>query len=1842
MVQPSGRRQQDQPLFSFLSNIGPGQREYMRPYRPSYETPQEEAFAKFLFEQSLPEPSQPDILSSILMMPLKMQQDLFQAVFQPGRFKARRAEEPGMTELEGLLMSLPGIGAIPAAALRGATLAQMARLGTTYAGAGARATVRATVREAGAVGRTVGQRTRRAMAEQRGGPMEDAMDRYTERLDLLDELEEELANVKAMLEVTAEETKTIRPPWAVGLTNAELRAIAKQEGVDIRNPDWFDALDSKIIREAKQGAYQGYKYLAPDTGKAKSAMSARALNLEDQIAETKAEIARLETVMLRGGEPERITGTAIQPGMGIGERPQQGQLMAETLGAGERIPLADVEQVAKRIARKQEVAQGQAEMPMVAERATETRAVPEVVGPIEVEIRFPPGPELAKALRSAKDPDIGAVIENSGMRRVVVDPPYSFDLSQEAGVAPGGIVRLNPDVMRPANSLLHEAGHIMWDRASTAEKKFLTDAVSSIRALLAKHAPGYLREFQEGSPEEAVAGMFALLKDPEMPAALRAKLVAFQPSGRSLEAAYGVISSAVPQSTKVKSYVKSWEAVEKEDFGYIREGFDFAEAIRRYGDVKIGLEDVNGGTHWVPASVGARLLDDPISSGYIKEVRFWSAKQEVRLDDYTLNFLPELAKGLARVAPELADASPAVRRALSAADVEHVGLAAEHAVPQAEAAVRAAPPPVAAELAAEGAPPGALARIERPVAPSAPGELYREGPPTRYSRLANELAEAQITLAREVGGPPLVPPTVTRLGTIGPGGAGIPERFVARIPSFSDEVAGVVTASDPLTRALIGHTGINPSILVNTPAGKAVIAFYRQLMKGEIARNVALQAGLDFHAQAFTGRLGKVLPITREGFFGTTKRLWQDVFEDVLNGRAVSSLTAEQRAYVDDYGQIIREVNAQLVEEGVVPLRLVETLKVPRTVEKVRGVEVTRPSSPRVQRYYDEATEGYAKGIRYSTDPRASLEAYMRWAHRETLMKRMSEHLEPISVTGKEILQAKAPGVITVYENALAAAVKKAKELRALQGDMRGLQVGEEPAAKVGGAPAAAAKLRAARMERREALAARIQVVKTELAVLTHARNQARHAYSNALDAARRSTVAPGKLFGRLESDIPVGVWHNRFFPQKDYDALVKGVGMFGRPPDDVNAFVRVIGQGIAYVKLLAATGDWALPFIQGAPILVRHPAIWGESAARHYWATLQPVTQAAFIRANLSEARRLAKAGVPVGDVEFFTALEQGRGIPFLKPLEAIPGGKVIRTGMRQVGKQTFGRFMTSYSTGLTTNRILMLKGMAPGWGGTDAELGQLLRNLSGALDPRALGVAPAQRELEAMWLAFAPKLLRSTMALSKDALVAWNTPQGRAAAQNIAFYLAGIHGLYVLTGMALQRPWEDDSWDEFWAYIKKGLTPTSGKQYLSHRINNDWVGVGGQVRAMTQVLYGAIAAAVPGGSPPSALITGDKFDNPILSFYYARGALATSVFGGAAELVTRRDVLPFENIDSAPDLLKHVGRSAMPFVAQNIAEGQSTRAVLIALGGLRTSAATPSERRRDMEQAVMKAMGLEGEYADLPADMKSRVREDVHMAPFTEAVEERKRTLGDPFQAYQDEREGIRTNYQNRILGAAMDLPVGEDLRRQMDKLHQEQALELRLLQRRNEKLLADVEAGVAEFKEGRISLDPQFDEAFVLYLEQVNDPGLEDYFTGEYNFAERNKRIAGLEARFGGPVIDRVREHLHRNETPIETELREVREFLRPYWEIPQEVARTLGVELMYQDYLAEPDGTFLKQDLARILRIAGVLNGRTSLMRRALRMLDYDIDRALLRWGYTEQPLNLRLKDEQVELRAAGAR
>ena len=76
----------------------------------------------------------------------------------------------------------------------------------------------------------------------------------------------------------------------------------------------------------------------------------------------------------------------------------------------------------------------------------------------------------------------------------------------------------------------------------------------------------------------------------------------------------------------------------------------------------------------------------------------------------------------------------------------------------------------------------------------------------------------------------------------------------------------------------------------------------------------------------------------------------------------------------------------------------------------------------------------------------------------------------------------------------------------------------------------------------------------------------------------------------------------------------------------------------------------------------------------------------------------------------------------------------------MRWGGRQSFGRFMSSYNVGLGWSRVQLLKGMRQSWKNIDsadpalkataeAEIAQHIRNLTGALDSRALGVGPRQR---------------------------------------------------------------------------------------------------------------------------------------------------------------------------------------------------------------------------------------------------------------------------------------------------------------------------------------------------------------------------------------------------------------------------------------------------------------------------------------------------------------------------------
>jgi hypothetical protein len=51
-------------------------------------------------------------------------------------------------------------------------------------------------------------------------------------------------------------TGIIRPRWSVGLTNQEVAAVAKHEGLNPYRPAWFDGLDPVVICEARSGCFR--------------------------------------------------------------------------------------------------------------------------------------------------------------------------------------------------------------------------------------------------------------------------------------------------------------------------------------------------------------------------------------------------------------------------------------------------------------------------------------------------------------------------------------------------------------------------------------------------------------------------------------------------------------------------------------------------------------------------------------------------------------------------------------------------------------------------------------------------------------------------------------------------------------------------------------------------------------------------------------------------------------------------------------------------------------------------------------------------------------------------------------------------------------------------------------------------------------------------------------------------------------------------------------------------------------------------------------------------------------------------------------------------------------------------------------------------------------------------------------------------------------------------------------------------------------------------------------------------------------------------------------------------
>jgi len=845
--------------------------------------------------------------------------------------------------------------------------------------------------------------------------------------------------------------------------------------------------------------------------------------------------------------------------------------------------------------------------------------------------------------------------------------------------------------------------------------------------------------------------------------------------------------------------------------------------------------------------------------------------------------------------------------------------------------------------------------VERGVAaPKPAAQVFREATEVRGPTRAEALERWRTRLegAEPPREPPTTPPTAEAAGGIPAENAG--NRFVAPLREFDDVMEEVVTSDNPLIRALVGKTGINPSVLSDTPTGKALTAYWRQRVAGELLTETAISPAIDVHAQRITGRVGRTFRISTEGEVKNLtvtegqSRMWQDVFSRPDD----YSLTSAQRAFVDDYLQVVRETEAMRVEAGLKPRPIISKegwFYVPRQVKGLRGIELRRPSNPGLQRIYEEAQDGVAAGAKYSDNPRATLEIHVRAAYREVAQKQLADALEPLSITPKELV----PEPVRIrMEKAVKARVSAERQLRAMNRDYLKAAGKGKP-----GWPKREAGLGVMRAE--------IQGQKATVQSAKETYWSAKKAYTRAMESARKAEVAPGNLFGQAEETIPIASWRNRFFPREQADALNEALGSFLRPAQKASPFARGLEVTGNYIRFLSAVGDFAEPFIQGLPTLAYRPNVWAKSALRHYQAFFDPTVQARFMRQHLETFQKMAQHGAPIGDPEFFAALTREGGFSAGKLLEILPKGAEARKLLQQGGKQSFGRFQASYNTGLGSNRAYLYESLQPTWKGTEDELWQFIKNMTGGLDSRALGVGPSQRGFESVWLAFSPRLLRSTAALITDAARP-TTAQGQAALKALAGLATFATGTYVLTGLVLGKSWEE---------IGTGLNPTEGKKFLAHEINGDWIGVGGQVRAISQFLAHGFSAIAPGGEPIESFVSTSQFENPVLRFYSSRGAPAMNIVGGLVEAGTGLNVMPFDQVDSGPDLIKHLGTSALPFAIQGKLEGEQWATTGAALVGARTQAETPYEKRdKARDEAAQRMFGKNWE--DLLQGEQNKVR--------------------------------------------------------------------------------------------------------------------------------------------------------------------------------------------------------------------------------------------------------------------------
>ena len=1187
---------------------------------------------------------------------------------------------------------------------------------------------------------------------------------------------------------------------------------------------------------------------------------------------------------------------------------------------------------------------------------------------------------------------------------------------------------------------------------------------------------------------------------------------------------------------------------------------------------------------------------------------------------------------------------------------------------------------------------------------------------------------------------------------IGVEGASDGNFFIKSLRPMDEIVTEVVTAENPIIGQLAAKTGINPSLAAKTDVQKAVIAYARQNTSINELVELALQAGLDSRMMRSTRQIpiptarlkiryrtasfgaGKSpVNITADGFVEGTDFLWQDLFsfgkelDDLVPAiRKVyddTVISDEALEYIKDYRKIIDEMEKLRVQEGLDPLSKDRDgwFYIPRQAKGKADIDFVGKSKSHLARHEVTATEKLVlQQVRYDVDPRATLKTHLQAAYHEILDEQLSGFLSNTdtirSLTVSEALEAASPKVVKRHDDALKAVAREKAKLKRLTKQLQAELEKTPDAAATTPPPGISKRLWAIQQgaapfqtAARKKIQAQVDEARTSYQKARGEFLKARSARAKALEKMRNAEAAPGQIFGDIGTgDIPVEVWRNRMYRAEDVGALRDAVGNLS---GDASSFSRNFARVTDAQRYLMANADFGAPFIQGLPLLARNPKWWKRATLTSFAAFADPAVQGRYVRQNLGGFQEMAQYGVPVGDVEFFAAMEQGRGLPIGKIMSFLPTdegseflGKTMsdaalgtarkmekgRAVAKETQQQTLGRFQASYGMFLARARLEMWQALKGTWtqpgreGNTLAELGAYIRNMTGGLDSKALGVGATQREIESSWVAFSPRLLRSTIALVSDALRfvpaegmkyagkgSGATVRQKEAARSLGTLLGGVHILYATSAIGLGVA-KGHSGERIKADLSEGMNPLSGGKYLSFEVDGQYFGVGGQIRALTQVLTGITSALAPGHDPVQNLIKMNSRDNPIIRFLANRGAVSQEWAKTVVEGTTDLNALPFDDVEGKKDIVPHLFENSLPFVLQGMMEGDSVPGWLVGATGFRSNPATPADIERKLTQDAFYAMSDEeranwdiekGAFPnknwkrDFPSDLREHLaQENPEIEEARQANIERQLESGNEYPRYKLEKDEARNTRDSNINSAAERLGTGKELRDYISNEYQIHGITSGKIDDNYSELvdnLDDLEATENPYNAAldeywRVMTDSKDD------IDKGNIILLEDPETREFNFAERERRLESLrENPITKPFYDRLIADIkdNPNTPPIVRELQDDREKLREFWDIAETEAEKMGFTEEYEYYLKQ--SRFNKNQLTKITNEDWTTADRRNLRKllskiedekRKYRRKNLETDTILWKWGYYDSAVHPKLKYRAIKnlLRDQGGR